>query len=299
MHTSLSEERFADAGRGISLCYEAFGDPADPTLLLVMGLGTQMIAWHADFCAALAKRGFHVVRFDNRDCGRSTHLDDLPVPTLGQIVRRRVPATGYLLSDLADDAVGLLDCLGAPAAHVVGASMGGMIAQTMAARHASRVLSLVSIMSSTGGRWSGQPAVRTYPVFLRPPPPGREGMIEHTVRLFGVIGSPGFPRDEQQLRELAGESFDRGSGRAGTLRQLAAIIASGERSAELARITCPALVIHGDSDRLVSVSGGRATARAIPGARFELIAGMGHDLPVGAWPRIIDGIVATAARSRA
>ncbi|MGI8557207.1 MAG: alpha/beta fold hydrolase [Solirubrobacteraceae bacterium] len=295
---AVIEEQFADVGQGIKLCYQSFGDAGDPTVLLIMGLGTQLLGWHHDFCAMVAERGFRVVRFDNRDIGRSTHLDQVPPPNLGQILRRRVRA-GYLLSDMAQDAAGLLDALDAPTAHVVGASMGGMIAQTLAAREPDRVESLVSIMSSTGNRWVGQPRARTYPIFLKAPPRGREAYVEHTVRLFGVIGSPGFERDDESLRQLAGASYDRGRGRAGTMRQLAAIIASGDRTAELRRIVAPTLVIHGAADGLIASSGGRATAKAIPGAKLLPIAGMGHDLPRGAWQQIVDGIVATAALSRA
>src|SRR4051812_7253218 len=203
------DERFAQVSDDITLCYETFGDPADPTVLLIMGLGTQMVAWHEDFCRDLASRGFHVVRFDNRDIGRSTHLDHLPAPTIGQLLRRSKRA-GYRLDDMAQDAAGLLDHLGVRAAHVVGASMGGMIAQALAARYPDRVLSLTSIMSNTGNRWSGQPALRLYPIFLRRPGRDREAFVTHTVRLFGLIGSPGFERHEADMREMAETSYDRG-----------------------------------------------------------------------------------------
>jgi pimeloyl-ACP methyl ester carboxylesterase len=291
-------EEFATVG-DIELCYERFGDPADPTVLLIMGLGTQMIAWHEDFCGMLVERGFSVVRFDNRDCGRSTRFDSVRPPTLGELIRRRPRAPAYTLDDMAGDAAGLLDALAIDSAHVVGASMGGMIAQTLAANRPERVRSLVSIMSSVGSRWSGQPALRAYPMFLRRPPRDREGYVESVTRLFRLIGSPGFPRDENAVRELLGRSYDRGVSAAATGRQMAAILASGNRMAALRRIHAPTLVIHGTADRLVSVSGGRATARAIPGARLMLIEGMGHDLPRGAWPRIVDGIVDNAARAGA
>jgi pimeloyl-ACP methyl ester carboxylesterase len=262
-----------------------------------MGLATQMLGWRADLCAELARRGFHVIRFDNRDVGRSTKLSAHAPPTAGQLLRRDRTAAAYTLADMADDGAGLLDHLGIERAHVVGASMGGMIAQTIAFRHADRVLSLVSIMSNTGARWSGQPAVRTYGVLLKRAPRDREGYIAHQLRAIEQIGSPGFPRDEDDLRETAARSWERGHDPAGAGRQLAAIIASGDRSAQLATIRVPTLVIHGTKDRLVAPSGGRATARAIPGARLLEIEGMGHDLPRGAWPQIVDAVAENAARA--
>jgi pimeloyl-ACP methyl ester carboxylesterase len=289
-------ESFCRVG-DIELCYETFGDPADPALLLIMGLGTQMLGWDEEFCRELAHRGFHVVRYDNRDIGRSTILDSYPAPTLGQLLRRDRRAAGYTLAEMAADGVGLLDHLGIERAHLVGASMGGMIAQTIAARRPERVLSLVSIMSSTGSRLSGQPALRTYRKFLRPVPSDREGYVEQAADLFHWIGSPGFDHDEAAMRDLLGRMYDRGHHPSASGRQLAAILASGNRTAELRRITAPTLVIHGTNDRLVAPSGGRATARAIPGARLLTIEGMGHDLPRGAWPQILDAIVETTARA--
>jgi pimeloyl-ACP methyl ester carboxylesterase len=288
------DERFADVGPGITLCYEAFGAPSDPTILLVMGLGMQMLAWDERLCRDLAGRGFHVVRFDNRDAGRSTLMEDVPTPTALQIIRRRAPAGSYRLADMAADAVGLLDALGRDRAHVVGASLGGMIAQTMATRHPERVRSLTSIMSNTGARWSGQPALRTYPLFLAPAARDREQYIQRTVKLFGLIGSPGFTADELELRELAGVGYDRAHHPRAAARQLAAIFASGDRRRELAAVRAPTLVIHGTADRLVAPSGGRATAKAIPGARLMTIPGMGHDLPRAAWPQILGAIEAHA-----
>src|SRR3954454_360496 len=184
-------EQFADLG-AVTLCYETFGDPSDPALVLIMGLGTQMIAWREDFCEQLAARGFFVIRFDNRDVGRSTKLDHLPVPTRGQLLRRDKRAASYTLDDMALDVVGLLDHLEIGRAHVVGASMGAMIAQTVAAKHRDRVLSLVSIMGSTGSRWSGQPTLRTAKVLLSVPPADRDGFVDHMVKTFTIIGSPGF-----------------------------------------------------------------------------------------------------------
>jgi pimeloyl-ACP methyl ester carboxylesterase len=288
-------EQFCDVGRGVTLCYETFGDPSDPTALLIMGLGTQMVAWHEDFCRGLAGRGLHVVRFDNRDIGRSTHLRARP-PTIGQLLVRSRRAASYTLTDMADDAATLLTELELAPAHVIGASMGGMIAQTLAARHPQTVRSLVSIMSSTGSMRSGQPSLRVYPMFLRHAPRGREAFIAHMERVFTMIGSAELPRDPQDVRALAAISYDRDHDPAGPGRQLAAILAAGDRTAELRRITVPTLVIHGTADPLVAPSGGRATARAIPGATLLSIAGMGHDLPRAAWPRLIDAIAEHALR---
>jgi pimeloyl-ACP methyl ester carboxylesterase len=289
-------EQFCDVGRGITLCYETFGDSSDPTALLIMGLGTQMVAWHEDFCRELAGRGLHVVRFDNRDIGRSTHLTGRP-PTIAQLLRRSRRAARYTLGDMADDAAGLLRELDLAPAHVIGASMGGMIAQTLAARHRDAVRSLVSIMSNTGNIRSGQPALRVYSIFLRRAPHGRDAFIAHMERVFGVIGSRGLPRDPRDMHETAALSYDRDHDPAGPGRQLAAIIAAGDRTAELRRIAVPTLVIHGTADPLVAPSGGRATARAIPGAKLMMIDGMGHDLPRAAWPQLIDGIAAHALRT--
>ncbi len=289
-------EQFCDVGRDITLCYETFGDPADPTVLLIMGLATQMIAWHEDFCRELAGRGFQVVRFDNRDIGRSTHMKGRP-PTVPQLLMRSKRAAGYTLAAMAADTAGLLRTLDLGPAHVVGASMGGMIAQTLAAFHPEHVSSLVSIMSNTGSLRNGQPSPRLMPSFLRRPPHDREEYVAQVQRVFEAIGSSGLPRDGDDIRTLAEASFDRNHDPAGPGRQLAAIIASGDRTAELRGITVPTLVIHGTADHLVAPSGGRATARAIPGARLLMIEGMGHDLPRVIWPQVIDGIVETAARA--
>jgi pimeloyl-ACP methyl ester carboxylesterase len=282
----------------VDLCYETFGDATDPAMLLIMGLGTQMLGWDAEFCEQLAARGFHVIRYDNRDIGRSTILDDFPAPTLGQILRRDKRAAAYTLADLAADGVGLLDHLGIARAHLVGASMGGMIAQTIAARRPERVLSLVSIMSNTGSRLSGQPALSTYRLFLRPIARERDAYVRQAAELFDQIGSRGFEKDDAAFREMLGAMYDRGHNPGSASRQLAAILAAGNRTTELRHITAPTLVIHGTADRLIRPSGGRATARAIPGAHLLTIEGMGHDLPRAAWPQIIDAIVENAARAR-
>jgi pimeloyl-ACP methyl ester carboxylesterase len=291
-------EHMATVGE-LEICYETFGNPDDPALLLVMGLGTQMIGWPDGFCAALAARGLHVIRYDNRDVGRSTHLRQHRPPTIKQLLLRDRSAAAYSLADMADDGIGLLDRLGIERAHVAGASMGGMIAQTMAARHPDRVLSLASIMSNTGHRWKGMPGLRVYPIFMRRPADNREGAVESTVSTFRLIGSPGFPFEEDELRRVAQLSYERGYNPAGTARQLAAILAAGDRTPELRRITAPTVVIHGTRDRMVRPSGGRETAKAIPGSRLVEIDGMGHDLPPGVWGRIIDAVVSNIERADA
>jgi pimeloyl-ACP methyl ester carboxylesterase len=291
-------EQFCDVGRGVTLCYETFGDAADPAALLIMGLGTQMVAWQEDFCRELAGRGLHVVRFDNRDVGHSTHFVGRP-PTIRQLLTRSRRAARYTLFDMADDAANLLCELDLAPAHVIGASMGGMIAQSLAARHPGAVRSLTSIMSSTGSLRSGQPALRVYSVFLRRAPREREAFIRHMEHVFAAIGSTGLPRDGDDIRAIAARSFDRDRDPEGAGRQLAAIIAAGDRTPELRRITTPTLVIHGTADRLVSPSGGRATARAVPGARLLSIPGMGHDLPRAAWPMLIDAIAEHAKHADA
>jgi len=288
-------ESFCTAG-DVELCFETFGDPADPAMLLVMGLGTQMLGWREDLCAELAGNGFFVIRYDNRDVGRSSPMKAKP-PTTWQLLRRSRHAATYSLADMAADGIALLDHLGIERAHVVGASMGGMIAQLMAARYPRRVLSLASIMSNTGSLRNGQPNARAMKLLLRKPPREREAFIESTVEVFAYVGSPGFARDEDELRAMLARSYDRGGDPAGAARQLAAIIASGNRTQWLGTITAPTVVIHGTADRLVAPSGGRATARAIPDARLVMVEGMGHDLPRGAWPQIVGAIVENARRA--
>jgi pimeloyl-ACP methyl ester carboxylesterase len=288
----MSEE-FVDVGRGITLCYERFGDPEDPPVLLVMGLGTQMIAWHEDLCEGLAERGFHVIRFDNRDVGRSTHMD-FPPPSVGQLVMRRFRPEQYTLSDMAADAAGLIRHLDLRPVHVVGASLGGMIAQMLAAEHPELVRSLTSLMSTTGSRLHGQPHHSVLRYLLRPPPRDRDAYIDRSAEIFGLIGSTGFDRDEAHIRERAGKSYDRGYSRAGGGRQLGATLATGNRTSLLKKIEVPTLVIHGTEDKMIRPSGGRATAKAIPGARLMMIEGMGHDLPRGVWPQLIDAIAVHA-----
>ena len=287
------------AVNGMEIAYETFGDPADETILLIMGLGVQMLGWDEEFCRLLAARGYRVVRFDNRDVGRSTKVEGGPRPDLMAAIAGDVSSASYTLDDMADDCAGLLDVLGVQRAHLVGASQGGMIAQAMAIRHPDRVLSLVSIMSTTGEQAVGQPHPEAIPALLTSPPADRAGFVEFVVGAWRVIGSPGFQADEAALRALAGASFDRGIFPDGTGRQLLAILASGDRTEALRKLDVPTTVIHGTSDVLVDASGGRATAAAIPGARLELIEGMGHDLPAQLWPRFVDLIVENAERARA
>ena len=282
-------EQFCEVGRGITLCYETLGEQSDPPMLLIMGLGTQMIGWPDEFCRGLAARGFYVVRFDNRDSGRSTHVPGRP-PSVMQLIRRRVSPVLYTLSDMAQDAHGLLRALEIGPAHVVGASMGGMIAQTLAAEHPDSVRSLVSIMSNTGSRWSGNPSLAIYRFWLTRPPQDRDSYIERAGRVFETIGSKGLPQDTELEREIAARSYDRGWDPAASGRQVGAIFASGNRTRQLRAIAAPTLVIHGSKDPMVSHSGGLATARAIPGARMLTIKGMGHDLPSVAWPQLHDAI---------
>jgi pimeloyl-ACP methyl ester carboxylesterase len=295
MH-DFSEERMAPAN-GLELCYQEMGDPDGQPLILVMGLATQMIAWDQEFCSLLADRGYRVVRFDNRDIGRSTKLKDAGLPDRVDMLLGRKGSAPYLLSDMADDTVGLMDHLGIDAAHVVGASMGGMIAQTLAIQHQPRLRSMVSIMSTTGNRRSGQPSLKVYGVLLGSPPLTRDQVIDRSVKTFRVIGSPGFPFEEEHICELAGLSYDRGHSAAGVARQLHAITASGDRTKNLRNVQIPCAVIHGTRDPLVKPSGGKATARAIPGARLMMVDGMGHDLPRDLWPTFAEAIDTNAIRA--
>jgi pimeloyl-ACP methyl ester carboxylesterase len=277
-------EQLLDAG-GITLCHESFGDPADPPLLLVMGLGGPMIWWDDEFCVQLAEAGFHVHRYDNRDVGRSqwwTGRVSLPLALL----LRSAP---YSLGDLGDDAANLLDALDVERAHVVGTSMGGMIAQELAIRHPHRVRSLTSIMSTTGGRTVGQPSLRAARAMMARGPRTREEYITQLVRTSRVLSSPDYPVDDEYFRLRAERTYDRGHHPAGVLRQLAAIVSARDRTADLRRLSVPSLVIHGAADPLVHVSGGRATARAL-GADLDVVPGMGHELPRQVWSRASAGI---------
>jgi pimeloyl-ACP methyl ester carboxylesterase len=284
---------------GIEIAYETFGHRDDPPIVLVMGLGTQMIAWPEELCRELAGRGHLVVRFDNRDVGESTHLRGVHAPNVSQLVtRRRRPP--YTVDDMADDAIGLLDALGLARVHLVGASLGGFIAQTVALRAPDRLLSLTLMMTSTGSRLVGQAEPQLVRRLLRRrTASSREEAQEAAVETFRLIGSPGFPLDEERLRDLAGRSWDRGYDPGGYRRQLAAAVAQANRTDELRRLRLPTLVLHGLHDPLVRPSGGLALARLIRGSRFLGFQGMGHDLPRALWPEFADAVAGLARRAGA
>jgi pimeloyl-ACP methyl ester carboxylesterase len=283
---------------GIDIAYEEFGEARAPAILLIMGLGTQLIAWPEPFCKGLADRGFRVIRYDNRDVGLSTKIEGGPPPDLGAVfgnlMAGKPVATPYKLADMAQDAVGLLDGLGIAKAHVVGASMGGMIGQLVAADFPQRTRSLVSIMSTTGDPSvpQGKPEAMAVLMGPRPDPKDREAVIMHMMNTLRVIGSPGYPFEEAELRTRVELAIDRSYYAAGLARQLVAILASGSRVEALKRITVPTLVIHGADDPLVPVEGGRHTAAQIAGARLEIIPGMGHDLPTQLLPQLVE-LIAT------
>jgi pimeloyl-ACP methyl ester carboxylesterase len=288
-----TREAFARSN-GIELCYDTFGDAAAPPLLLIMGLAAQMIAWDDEFCTALARRGLRVIRFDNRDIGRSTHFAHAGVPDVGaalMAVMQGKPATApYLLSDMAADAVGLLDTLQIDRAHVVGASMGGAIAQTLAIEHPARLHTLTSIMATTGAPGLPPPTPEAVAVLLKPTPSDQAGYFESYVQTWKVLRAGSFPLDEARDLTRAGQNFARGLNPPGVARQLAAVLASGSRRDALTAVKLPTLVIHGDADPLVPVACGVDTANAVPAAKLLLIKGMGHALPISMWPQIIDAI---------
>jgi pimeloyl-ACP methyl ester carboxylesterase len=280
----------------LELVYETIGDASGSPLLLVMGLGMQLIHWDTEFCELLADRGFFVIRFDNRDAGLSTQID-APVPNIMRLMAGMPTRVPYLLEDMAHDAFGLLDELELERAHLVGTSMGGMIAQTMAIARPERVLSLASMLSTPGDRRVGTPKLRVWSILTRRAPRDRDAYVEYFVRVFRMIGSPGYRADEQRVRELAGATYDRGHHPAGTARQLAAILASPSRTEALRRLDVPAVVIHGERDPLVPFRAGQATARAIPGAELVRIPDMGHDMPKELWPTFVDAIARNADRA--
>lgn len=294
--SGFGEERLIPTN-GIELACQEVGDPGGEPLLMVMGLGTQMLAWDEDLCAMLAERGFRVIRFDNRDIGHSTMIDSAGVPTRLDMIAGRRATAPYLLKDMANDTFGLMDHFGIEAAHLVGASMGGMIAQTMAINRPERVRSLVSMMSTTGNRRLGMPSFRAFGPLLANFPRNRQAYVARVLKTFSIVGSPGYPMDEPRLRELAGRMYDRSHNPAGILRQMHAITASGDRTAALRQMDIPTTVIHGSRDLLMRPAAGRATARAIPGARLRVIEGMGHDLPRALWPTFVEEIAAVAARA--
>lgn len=279
---------------GVSIRCETYGEPADAPLLMIMGLGAQLTAWDRAFCDDLVDAGFYVIRYDNRDIGLSEHMGGSP--DLDAIRRGDLTTLPYTLDDMAADAVGVLDALRIERAHVLGASMGGMIAQTVAIGWPERVLSLCSIMSSTGDRAVGQADPAVMELMRRPAADTREGVIEAAVeRSRALAGDLSF--DEEGARARAAAAYDRDCDPAGRLRQQAAVIASGDRTSALRQLDVPTVVVHGSADRLVDLSGGRATAAAIPGARLEIVCGMGHGIPGDVWPQIMRVVVRNARRA--
>ncbi len=291
---SHTPEQFASVN-GLTLCYDTFGDKDAPTILLIMGLGAQMVLWDDEFCATIAERGFHVVRFDNRDVGRSARIE-MPVKVdFADLIQKQMKGekidSPYLLRDMAADAVGLLDHLGVTRAHVVGASMGGMISQEIAINFPDRLLTLTSIMSTTGNPMLPPPAPEAVAVLLTPPPTTLEEYVANFVRTWRVLRAGSFPADEAKDEARARRFFARGLNPMGVARQMLAIFASGDRRARLAKVRTPTLVIHGDVDPLVRLEGGQDTANSIPGARLLIVQRMGHALPIELWPQFVDAIV--------
>ncbi|MCP4003058.1 MAG: alpha/beta fold hydrolase [bacterium] len=289
------------ASNGITIEYETFGRRENPALLLVMGLGAQLTLWDPDFCGMLADKGHHVIRFDNRDVGLSTWFDEHGAPDILSMMTAmatgETPEVPYTLDDMADDAAGLLDALGIERAHICGASMGGMLVQTLAIRHPARVLSMTSIMSTTGNPEVPPASPEAMAVLTGPPPKTRDEAIENGLRGRAVIGSPGFPSDEASARANTARDYDRAFHPQGTARQMAAIMAHGDRRDALRELDVPTLVIHGSDDPLVHVEGGRDTAAAIPGAEFWEIPGMGHDLPVQLFGDLVKRIAGFAEKA--
>ena len=280
---------------GIEIVYDTFGDPDKPPVLLIIGLGQQMIAWDEEFCAQIAARGYWVIRFDNRDTGLSTKLDEAVVPNMAVVFEAIVEGnpvdSPYSILDMADDAVGLLDALGIETAHVVGESMGGMIAQRMVIHHADRVRTLTSIMSTTGEPGLPPPTPEAMDILVNRPPTDRQGYIEDYVERWRVLNGQEIPYDEQASRELASRIFDRGLNLPGFARQLTAVIADGSRKQTLKSVTVPTLIIHGDADPLVPVECGIDTANSVLGSELLIIEGMGHTFPRQAWAQVIDAII--------
>ena len=290
------------SANGIALEVEDHGSSAGEPLLLVMGLGMQLLGWHEDFVHALVGRGFRVIRFDNRDIGLSQSFDADGVPNLAIGSIRYALGMGvksvYSLADMAADSAGILDALGIARAHVCGASMGGMIAQHLAASRPDRVKSLTLMMTTSGSRRLPGPSMRVRGALMsRPSAKSIEAIVEHYVNLYGLIGSPAYPASKAYLRERFTVSVRRSYRPAGTARQMIAIAADGDRSRILPGLRVPTHVIHGDADVLVPTPAGRDLAARIPGASLDIVAGMGHDLPKELWPRFADGIAGVAARA--
>ena len=285
-------------GNGVELEYETVGDPAGRPLLLVQGLGAQLISVEDGLCQELASRGFLVIRYDNRDAGLSTWFDDARPVNLAAVWGGDHSTLAYTLEDMADDAVAVLDAAGAEAAHVAGISLGGMIAQLLATRHPTRVRSLASIMSTTGDRAVGQPTAEAASVLMSSMPGDRERYIDQAVANTRAISSgTAYRFDEDAVRRGAARGFDRAYHPKGTGRQFAAILAAGDRAAALGQIRVPTVVVHGEQDQIIGVSGGEATAAAIGGARLLRVPGLGHELPPGFWPVLADALVEVADRA--
>ncbi len=288
---------------GIELCYEIFGAPDAEPLVLIMGLGAQMILWDDEFCQDLAGRGLRVIRFDNRDIGKSTKMSGgkplRPLELLKLKIFKIAPEAPYKLWDMASDVVGLLDALGIKKAHIVGASMGGMIAQEIAMQHPDRVLSLTSIMSSTGNPKLPPPTREASAMLLAPPPTSKEEYLDRFGKTWKILRGGSFPLDEAKDLDRAERTYARGLNPAGVGRQLRAILASGNRKDRLGSLKISTLVIHGTIDPLVRVEAGKDTAASIPGAKLLLIDGMGHALPIPMWPAIIGAIAEHARATRA
>ncbi|MEI2714550.1 MAG: alpha/beta fold hydrolase [Nocardioides sp.] len=293
-----SPESLATLSTGVEICFQTFGSPDGDPLLLVMGLGGPMIWWDEEFCQQLADHGFFVIRYDNRDTGRSTKIKARATRTrLVRAFAGRGAPPPYTLTDMSDDAFALLDHLDIDAAHIVGVSMGGMIVQTMALAHPERVLSMTSIMSTTGRRTVGWQHPKLLPMLIAPRGPGKAAYAETSARMWRMIGSPGYPKPVEESRALAEATFDRGFSASGVMRQMLAILDQPDRSRALRELRVPSLVIHGLSDRMVHVSGGRATAAAIPGAELILVPGMGHDMPPALFGDFAEAIRRTADRA--
>jgi pimeloyl-ACP methyl ester carboxylesterase len=279
---------------GVELCYEIFGDAAAEPMILIMGLGAQMVLWDDDFCRRLAERGFRVIRFDNRDIGQSSKMSGgKPLGALELLKLRllKIPVKApYRLRDMAQDTIGLMDTLGIASAHLVGASMGGMIAQEMAISFPKRLRSLTSIMSTTGNPKVPGPTREAAAMLTAPPPKSYDEYIERFAKTWKLLRAGSFPEDEARDRERAERCFSRGLSPAGVGRQLRAILASGSRKERLRTVKTPTLVIHGTVDPLVHPMGGKDTAASIPGAKLIMIERMGHALPIPMWPQIIDAI---------